>query len=159
MDGQSQVRAGRRTCLAGQALLPREAPMRPLCSREDGLPAAVSRFFLWRACHRQHHSMGSHHLEPAAPNVRAWPINPKDPAMSKSLCQLDERLRWPQKRCRGTCLGRRDGPENGDFSAVVWWWNSFLDTGHAAGIGDNRRCEPHTPDGTSHRAPDARSWG
>ena len=120
MDGESQVWGGRATCIAGQALIPREAPMRPLCSREYVLPAPLSLFFLWRACHRQHHGFGSHHLEPGAPNVRAWPITPKDGAMSKWRGLRYERFRWLQKRCRGNGLGRRDGPENGDFSVVVW---------------------------------------
>lgn len=103
--------------------------MRPLCSREYVVPAPLSLFFVWPASHRQHHAFGSHDVEPWAPNVRAWPSTPKDGAMSKWLWQLYERFRWPEKRCRGNCLGRRAGPENGTDPSWFGGGTAFLTLG------------------------------
>lgn len=89
MDGGGQVWDGRGTGIAGQALIPRETPMRPLCSGDHVLPGHLSLFLRWQCdSHRYHHGFGPHDFEPGAPNVRAWPISPQDGAMRKGLWRL-----------------------------------------------------------------------
>ncbi len=141
VERECQWRRGARTSIAGQALLPIESPMRALCSRHHVLGGQSSRFFRGRHPHRHLHGFASHHLEPVAPDLTAWPIAPQNRKTEDWFGRLWGRLR--QARQGGRHATSRDGPENGAHPSWGARWKDFPDTAHAPHSGGNHRCGLH----------------
>src|SRR5947209_8031437 len=112
VEGESEGWGGRGACIAGQALIPPQTPMRPLCSGEHLLLARLGLFVRWRGPHRHHDRFGSHDFEPVASELTARPISPQDRVRWESRWQLGERRRRSEKWYRGSQLRGSDGPEN-----------------------------------------------
>src|SRR5947209_7594955 len=126
VDGESEGWGGRGACIARQALIPPQRPMRPLCSGDHLLLARLSLFLRWHGSNRHHHRFGSHDFEPVAPDLTTRPISPKDGVRWESRWQLGERRRRLENWCRGSHLRGSDGRENRTDPPWFGGGNAFL---------------------------------
>ena len=132
VDRQLQDWGGRGACIASKALLPRETPMRALCSGDDMLVSQTGVSFGWWRSHRQENRFGSHHLHPSPSELTPGPIPPKDRRTRGRF-----RHRWSRVGCclnrrRGTRLRGGDRPENRTDPSGFGGGKAFLTLGSQA---------------------------
>lgn len=127
MDGDGQRLSSGGSSIPGEALIPREPPMRTLCSGDNVAHRNLALIVHERVSSRHHHHFGSHYFEPGAPDLTPWPIAPKNRKTRNRFRHLRGRIGL--RRDGGRRDWDRDRPENGAYPSWFAGRKTFLTLG------------------------------
>ena len=164
MAGRSWMVTARGGAVEGRALrTKRSSQPRRQCARcaavKHWRASRHDEIFWWHRSHDHRNRFAAHHASATCAGSDSvaslsTELGTKG-EVRMALVEVQPHLKQEQQK---PLRGKREA-RTPHSPVVVCWWNCFLDTGHAGGSLDNRGCERHTKDDTSHRASSLRSCG
>jgi hypothetical protein len=153
---------GGRASIAGEPLLPGEAPMSTLCTgfERRGRRLRVNERF--RGPNGDQHGLRAQELDEGPSERTSWPIAKAAPAEPEQEGRLvpvqQEETLGPPRRLAQHLLGVKQQEERcaarrRRSPGAASSWNRILDTVRAVGKGDNGQCGPHITRAASRCAP------